>query len=168
MIEPIFKLLKALNSDASPWQIAFAAALAMIIGLTPLWSLHNLIILFIACVVRVHFSTFLVFWAVFSAIAYLMDPWFHQLGLYWLTLPALESFWTSLYQIDFWQVAHFNHTVTLGSLVVAIISFVPTTVFFRLSINRYRADVLPWVNKLKVLQVLKGSRLFELYQRVGQ
>lgn len=167
MIDQIFKLVKALNSAVGPWQIAFAGALAMVIGLTPLWSVHNLIILLLAFILRVHFATFLVFWAVFSGIAYLMDPWFHQIGLYWLTMPDLQSFWTGLYQNDFWLVTHFNHTITLGSLIVSVIVFIPTAILFRLGIIKYRARMLPWVNKLKVLQVLKGSRIYQLYEKVS-
>lgn len=32
------KLLKALNSDDSPWQLAFGVMLGMIMGLTPFWG----------------------------------------------------------------------------------------------------------------------------------
>ncbi|TCS40004.1 TIGR03546 family protein [Reinekea marinisedimentorum] len=166
MIQSILKIFKALNSDVGPWQIAFAAAMGMIIGLTPLWSVHNAIVLLLAFLLRVHLATFFVFWLLFSAIAYLLDPWFHQLGLSLLNNDSLESLWTSLYQQDFWQVLHFNHTITLGSFLVAIIAFVPFAVAMRLSIVRYRASLLPWVNKMKVVQMLKGSRLFQLYQSI--
>ena len=45
------KLLKALNSDDSPWQLAFGVMLGMIMGLTPFLGLHSIIILFIVCAV---------------------------------------------------------------------------------------------------------------------
>jgi len=166
MITMVLKLLKALNSEIGPWQIAFAGALALVIGLTPLWSVHNLVILLLAFVLRVHLATFFMFWALFTGLAYLLDPWFHQIGLYWLTQASLNETWTTMYQQDFWQVMHFNHSKTLGSLIVTVLAFLPTALLFRLGIIRYRASMMPWLNKLKVMQVLKGSRFYQLYERV--
>ncbi|WP_320822994.1 TIGR03546 family protein [Reinekea sp.] len=166
MITMVLKLLKALNSEIGPWQIAFAGAFAMVIGLTPLWSVHNLVILLLAFVLRVHLATFFMFWALFTGLAYLLDPWFHQIGLYWLSQASLNATWTNMYQQDFWQVLHFNHSMTLGSLIVTVLAFFPTALLFRLGIIRYRVSMMPWLNKLKVIQVLKGSRLYQLYERV--
>ena len=55
------KLLKALNSDDSPWQLAFGVMLGMIMGLTPFWGLHSLLILFIVLFLRVNLSTCLLY-----------------------------------------------------------------------------------------------------------
>ncbi len=44
MIRAIITLLRVLNSEAAPAQISLALAFAMIVGLTPLWSLHNAVI----------------------------------------------------------------------------------------------------------------------------
>ena len=167
MISMILKLIKALNSDIGPWQIALAGALAMVIGLTPLWSVHNLVILLLAFVLRVHLASFFLFWALFTGLAYLLDPWFHQIGLYWLTQASLNGFWTNLYQQDIWQVLHFNRSITLGSLIVTLLAFVPTVLLLRWAITRYRASLMPWLNKLKLVQLLKGSRWYQLYARVN-
>ena len=166
MLSMLLKLFKALNSEVGPWQIGFAGALAMIIGLTPFWSIHNLFILFIAFVFRVHMATFFVFLILFSGLAYLLDPWFHQLGYGWLTDESLSTFWTGLYQNDFWQATRFNHSITLGSLAVTLALFFPMALLIRISVTRYRAHLMPWFLKLKVIQVLKSSKLYELYERV--
>lgn len=166
MINWVLKLFKALNSDVGPWQIAFAGAFAMIIGLTPLWSLHNLVVLLLVFILRVHFGTFLTFWAIFSAFAYLLDPVFDQLGRTWLINPELANFWTGLYQSDWWQLARFNHTVTLASFVISAIAFFPVAFLFKMGVVRYRGSLMPWVNKLKIVQVLKGSKFYELYSKV--
>lgn len=44
MIRLLLKLIKALNSEASPWQLAFAIACGLVVGFTPLYSVHNLLI----------------------------------------------------------------------------------------------------------------------------
>lgn len=167
MITPILKLFKALNSEVGPWQIAFAGALSLIIGFTPLWSPHNLIVLLVAFVFRVHLATFFVFWGVFSALAYLLDPWFHSVGMSLLTNPDLQSLWTGLYQSDVWQATRFNHSITLGSLLISVVAFLPAAVLFRLGIIQYRAYMLPYIDKLKIVQLLKGSKFYELYERVS-
>ncbi len=166
MLGIFLKVMKALNSNVSPWSISFATGLALVIGLTPLWSAHNILILLFAFIFRIHLASFFVSWGVFTAFAYLLDPWFHQIGLYWLEKDNLQSLWTSLYQSDFWQVLHFNHTITLGSLIVSLIGFLPLVILVRVFVRKYRATLMPWFNKLKVIQVLKGSRLYELYERI--
>ena len=70
----IAKLLKALSSDASPWQLALGIMFGMLVGLTPLLRLHNLIVLFIVLFFRVNLSTFLIALSLFSGLAYLLDP----------------------------------------------------------------------------------------------
>jgi uncharacterized protein (TIGR03546 family) len=73
-----------------------------------------------------------------------------------------------MYQNDFWLVTHFNHTITLGSLVVTLFAFVPTLIIFRLGVVQYRAYMLPIISKLKVVQLLKSSKLYQLYDRVSE
>lgn len=167
MLTQIAKVLKALNSEAGPWQIAFAVGFALIIGLTPLWSLHNLLVLLLVFVLRTHLSTFFVFWAIFSGFAYMLDGWFDQLGYQMLTSPGLESFWTALYQNDWWQVSRFNHTITVASVAVSMSLFLPVVVLSRIGVLRYRDKLMPVMSRLKVVQVIKTSRLFELYQKLS-
>lgn len=165
MLDSIMKLLKALNSEVAPWQIALAFTLGMVVGFTPLLSIHNLLVLLIACVIRVNFSTFLLGTVFFGGLAYLLDPLFISLGEALLLAPELYEFWRNLYQSDFWRVTDFNNTMTLGSLVVSLIAFIPMFVISRILIIRYRAHFLKWVNSLKVVQMLKASSVFSLYQK---
>ena len=45
IVKYIAKLIKILRSAATPGQIAGGVILGMIPGLTPVWSLHNLLVL---------------------------------------------------------------------------------------------------------------------------
>jgi uncharacterized protein (TIGR03546 family) len=56
MINRVAKLMKVLNSETDPAQISLAVCFAMIIGLTPLYSLHNLLFLFIVLLLRVNLA----------------------------------------------------------------------------------------------------------------
>ena len=82
MIGTIAKILKALNSETAPGQISMALCFALIIGLTPLYSLHNLLVLLLVLILRVNLSAFIVGWVFFSGVAYILDPIFqHGIGL---------------------------------------------------------------------------------------
>ena len=85
MIKLLAKLLRVLNSETNPGQISLGFSFAMIAGLTPLLSIHNLVILLLVCSLRVNLAAFLLGLGVFTGIAYLMDPLFHLLGLAVLT-----------------------------------------------------------------------------------
>ena len=123
MLTLLLKVFRALNSEAGPWQIAFATGLALIIGLTPVLSLHNLLILLFVFIFRVNLATFFAFWAIFSGFAYLLDPWFDSLGQQWLMAPGLLELWTGLYQSDFWQLTRLQphrHPGQPGGIAAAV------------------------------------------------
>lgn len=167
MIGQIAKVLKILNSEAAPGQISLALCLAMILGLTPLFSLHNLLVLFIALIVRINLSAFLLGWGLFSAIAYLLDPLFHQLGYAVLTAGALEGLWTELYNIALFRIERFNNTIVMGSLVFSLLAFVPAYLLSNLIIRRYRDHILSWIRATRIMQLFKASKLFSAYQAVS-
>ncbi len=159
MLDAFFSVFKALNSEDNPWQIAFAFALGMIIGLTPFLSLHNVLILLLACMLRIHFGTFIAGWVVFSAFAYIFDPWMNALGESLLTSPGLSSLWTTLYQMRWPQLFHFHNTMTLGSLTFALLCFIPVLLLSRWLVGRYRRHVMAWLNSLKLVQIVKASKI---------
>lgn len=163
MLQRIAKLLKVLNSEANPAQISLALVLGLIAGLTPVLSLHNVLVLLLACVLRVNFSAFILSTVVFSGIAYLLDPVFVALGEYLLTEQSLQSFWTTLYQVDFWRLLHFNHTVTLGSVLVSLGLSLPAFFLSRFIIIKYRVHIMTWVQKTRLARWLRASKLYDVY-----
>ena len=164
MLTLLAKLFKALNSESSPRQIALAIALGMIIGLSPTLSLHNLIVLFIAFIVRVNLSAFFVAFAGFSLLALGLSPIFASIGDSLLTNPSLADLWQSFYQSDVLKLAHFHNTLTLGSLLSALILFIPMVFICQYLIVRYRHNVKTFVEKFKIINALKGSRFYRIYQ----
>jgi len=164
MLKQLAKLLKALNAETSPWQISLAFVLGMIMGFTPLASAHNLLVLLLAFVLRINFAAFLLGFGFFTGFAYLLDPLFIRLGESLLLNPSLKGLWTELYNSDIWRLTHFNHTLTLGSLVASLLFALPLFLLSRWLIIEYRGHVLAWVRKTRVMQLLKASRLYRLYQ----
>lgn len=166
MITLLAKLLKILNSDDNPSQIALAIVFAAIMGLTPLNSLHNVFILLLVLVVRVNITMFVLGLGLFTLVAYAFDPISHQLGLLLLQADALNALWTSLYQSSFWRLLSYNNTLVLGSLVLSLL--LSPVIFFasRVFIVQYRQRFMSWIEKSRVGLWFKGSKLISIYQTI--
>jgi len=167
MLRLLANLLRVLNSESDPGQISLAFCFAMAAGLTPFWSLHNLLVLLLVLLIRVNLSALLVGLTVFSGVAYLLDPLFNQIGLAILTADSLEGLWTGLYHSTLWRIERFNNTIVMGSLSFSLVLFIPLYLLSNLGIIRYRAHVLAWVEKTRLMQILKASRFYSLYQSVS-
>jgi len=163
MLSAIARLLSALNSETEPGRISLAFCFAMIAGLTPLFSLHNLLVLFLILALRVNLSTFVLGLGFFSGVAYLLDSLFHRIGLTVLTAGALEGLWTALYNMTLFRLEKFNNSIVMGSLFFSLVLFVPLYLIANQIIIRYREHVLAWVQKSRIMQAFKASRLYRLY-----
>ncbi len=164
MLRLIARFLRVLNSETNPGQISLGFCFAMVAGLTPLMSLHNLVVFLLILILRVNLSAFLLGVGVFSVVAYLLDPLFQWYGWQILTAPSLEGLWTSLYNSTLWRLARFNNTMVMGSMVFSLALFVPLYFLSNSLIRRYRAHVLAWIQKTRLMQIFKASKVYQLYQ----
>ena len=167
MIKMIAKFLKVLNSETEPGQISMAFCLAMILGLTPLMSLHNLVVILLMLVVRVNLSACILGWLFFSGIAYILDPLFNLIGLAVLTTKGIEGLWTSLYNITLFRLAKFNNAIVMGSFLFSLIFFIPLYLLSNQGIRKYRVYVLEWVQKTRIMKAFKANKLYKAYQAVS-
>ena len=151
----IKKLWNILNHAGKPWQISLAVSLAFIAGLTPILSLHNILILLLVLVLNVHLGMFLLATAFFGGIAYAVDPISHALGLMLLTNGSLEGLWISLYNSAFFKLSNFNNAIVLGSLVISVVLFYPLYKIVNGILIKYRETIavkianIPLLNKLQ-------------------
>lgn len=165
MLSIIAKLLKLLNSETNPSQLALALSLATIIGITPAASPHNIFLLFLLLFLRINISFFLVSWGVFTLIAYLFDPVSQSIGLALLQAESLQNLWQSLYNNNFWRFLGFNNTLILGSSVVSFLLAIPLFFISRWLIIKYRHHILKWIQKSRLGLWLKGGKIYNAYQR---
>ena len=92
------------------------------VGLTPFWTLQNLLLLAIAILTKVNLAA--VFFALFffSFVAFLFDPLFHDLGYAVLVnVESLQGLWTTLYNWPVVPFSRFNNTVVMGSALTALV-----------------------------------------------
>lgn len=166
-IKLLIKLINILNKDASPQQIAAGMALGAIIGWTPAMSLHNLLIFALILMLQVNIASALLAAGVFSLFAYAFDPLFDRIGYALLMLPALKPLWTSFYNTPILPWTRFNNTITLGSLVFALATFWPLYLLVVWGVVKYREKLLANIQKWKIVQILKASTWYSLYQRLS-
>lgn len=168
ILEFLAKLFKILRSEVSPSQIAWGMVLGMIIGLTPIWSLHNLILFFLIIILKVNIAMAILSFGIFSGFAYIFDPVFHNLGYYILVdISSLKSLWTTLYNIPVVALSRYNNTVVMGSLTIAILFIFPFYIFSKKFVVVYREKIDPKFQKLKIVQIVKGSKFYSIYQKIS-
>ncbi len=168
LLKYIAKLLKELSSEAEPSQLAGGFILGMIIGLTPVMSLHNLLIVVLILILKVNIGMAILSFAVFSGVAYLADPAFHAFGVWMLENESFKGLWTSMYDNEWLAMTRFYNTVVLGSFVAAVILCVPMFPLTMVGIKQYRVHIHARVQKLKIVKALKGSKIYSIYQTVNR
>ncbi|XWN36949.1 MAG: TIGR03546 family protein [Balneola sp.] len=166
LLKYIAKLLKALSSEASPNQLAGGFVLGMIIGLTPVTSIHNLLILVLVIVLKVNIGMVILAFLVFSGVAYLADPLFHDFGIWMLEYESMQNTWTNMYNNELWAITKFYNTVVLGSLISALILCIPMFPLAKIGVKKYRMHIHEKVMNTKFAKALKGTKFYSIYQTV--
>jgi uncharacterized protein (TIGR03546 family) len=158
------QLVRALNSDGTPGQVGMGMAIGLAFGLTPIASLHNLVILAIAMLTTVSFPAVMLGWAVAVPFGFLLDPLFDRVGMALLTNEALAPLFTWVVNTPVVALSQLNNSIVLGSLVVWFVVLVPAFFLFRLLVARYREHVLASVLRWRIVQLLRSSKLWSVYE----
>jgi len=166
MLTLLAKLLNILNSDATPTQIALAIALAMIAGVNSLLSLLGLLAVFLVFVLRVNISAFIGLFAVFGLLSLAFAPVLSAIGEMLLTGDSLQQIFTAFYNQDWFRLFDLNNTLVFGSAVMSLLLFIPTFFLAKTLVIKYRLALMSFVNKFKVVQTLKASKFYQIYQTV--
>ncbi|MDR1450793.1 MAG: TIGR03545 family protein [Helicobacteraceae bacterium] len=138
MYDALVKFMRAMNSADRSWQLSLALTLSLFVGLSPIFAPHLIIICLLAFFLNINLGIFIVGCGVFTAIGYVADPWIESLGYYLLTLPALETLWTTIYNNPWLNLTNFNHTMIMGSFAAALVIAIPAFIVFQLTAKHYR------------------------------
>lgn len=166
VLKILSKILKALQSNESPNQLAWGFVLGMIIGLTPFANLHNVLVIVLIIILKVNISMAIASFIIFSLFAYLLDPLFHNIGWLLINVDFLRPIWIFCSTKPVLAFSNLNNTVVLGSLVSALVLLLPFFFLTKLWVKLYRTKVQNRVQKWKIVQILKGSKLYSLYEKV--
>src|SRR3990172_133718 len=151
LLKLLQQLVKTLNSEGTPGQIAAGMALGAVLGLTPLVNLHNLVILGAIMVLNVSFPGAMLGWALAVPVGFALDPVFDAVGVVLLLrTPALTPLWTQLANAPVVPLTNFNDTIVLGSLVSWVVLALPIYFLARWGVGRYRATLYPRLAQTRV------------------
>jgi len=159
--------LNVLRAGQTPNQIASGFALGSILGFSPMLTLQGIFIWLVILVFNVNLSAALLALTVFSLVAFLLDPLFHTLGYAVLVnIPALQNFWTWMYNAPLAPLTRFNNTVVMGSFLAALVLAVPVYFGMKRFVVAYRQHIHAKIEKWKIFQIIKRSLLVRWYERV--
>jgi uncharacterized protein (TIGR03546 family) len=163
-VKIVKNLINVLHSEISPRQIAGGVALGAIIGLTPINALHNYLVFFLILILQVNIGMALLSITIFKLIAFAIDPLANGIG-YQLLVNAtgLVPLWTHLYNMPIVPYTHFYNTIVLGSLIIALLLFVPIFMATTKLVTLYRGHWREKVENLKIVKLLKLTSAFNIY-----
>ena len=165
LLKLIQSLVKTLHSEGTPAQVAVGMALGAAWGLTPLMNIHNLAVAVVVAVFNVSVGGAMLGWLLFTPVGFILDPLFDAVGKALLTgTPALQGFWTRLYNVPVLPWTNFNNTVVMGSVVCWIVGLVPIYLLCREGIRRYRATWGARLEQTRALKAIRASRVYNWYR----
>lgn len=163
MLTLLAKILKVLNSEASPWQIGWAIALGLFVGILP-FGLLTLLIVLIVCLLTVNLSTFIVVWGLTEGLMLLFaDPLERLTWQYAQNEQLLQL----LANTETLQLLHLHHTLTLGAFLLGALLLLPVAWLAKVLVLQYRSRIMTSVQKWKIMQMLKASKLYGLYEKMN-
>lgn len=163
MLPLLAKVLKVLNSEASPWQIGWAIALGLFVGILP-FGLLTLLIVLLVCLLTINLTTFILVWGLTEGLMLLFAYPLEQLTWQYAQNDALLAW---LAETETLQLLHLHHTLTLGAFVLGAVLLLPVAWFGKVLVQQYRSRVMSSVEKWKLTQMLKASKLFALYEKLN-
>lgn len=163
MLTLLAKILKVLNSQASPWQIGWAIALGLFAGILP-FGLLTLLIILIVCLLTINLSTFIVVWGLTSGLMLLLAAPLERLTWQYAQSDSLLALLASSETL---QLLQLHHTLTLGAFVSGVLLLLPVAWLAKVLVQQYRSRVMTSIEKWKIMQMLKASKLFALYEKLN-
>jgi uncharacterized protein (TIGR03546 family) len=168
ILKQLFSFIKLLNSDTGNISLAAGMTCGFILGMTPVLSLHSLIIFLILFFFRIQIGAALVCAFFFKFTAFLLDPLFHSVGTKVLELGQLQSLFTLLYNMPLIPYTRFNNSIVMGS---AVITFSLSPIVFILSqflIIKYREQVLAKFKSSKLWKAIEATKFYQWYYKYDQ
>jgi uncharacterized protein (TIGR03546 family) len=161
------KLLVILQSEISPVQIAWGAALGLVLGMAPFSALHTYLIFILILLLNVNIGSAMLAAAVFAIVGLITDPIADSVGYYFLVnVPALQPLWEKLYNMPLVPFTRFYNTVVLGNFIISLVLLVPIFFFALWFVKYYRANLREKVSKWKIVKLLGASSVYSIYDKV--
>lgn len=168
ILKQLFSFIKLLNSDTGNISIAMGMTAGFILGMTPVLSLHSLLVFLIVFFFRIQLGAALVTAFFFKFVAFLLDPLFHSVGSFFLEMEALRGFYTSLYNMPIIPYTRFNNSIVMGSAVVTFSLSPLVFIASQFFIVKYRETVLTRFKSTKFWKAVEATKFYQWYYKYDQ
>lgn len=168
ILKQVFAFIKLLNSDNGNISLAAGMTCGFILGMTPVLSLHSLLIFLFLFFFRIQIGAAFLTAFFFKFAAFLLDPVFHSVGTRVLEMESLQALFTILYNMPIIPYTRFNNSIVMGS---AVVTFALSPVVFIASqyfITKYRELIVERFKKTKLWKAIEATSLYQWYYKYDQ
>jgi len=165
----ISKFIKAFRSGETPRQIALGFCFGFLLALMPFWTIQSILIFVLLILLNINLAAGTVAFLLTTILflSYLLDPIFHNIGYFFITgITFLQGFWEWVYNTPAGALSRFNNTVVMGSFVGGLILTIPVYYGITKLVVAYRSGLEERIKKLKVVQVVTGSKIYKMYEKI--
>lgn len=148
----IINLVKILNSNQAPGQVAGGIAFAFMLALIPANNLLWIVLFIFTFFLKIHNGIESLFLILFKLIAFLFDPLLDTIGYSVLTIPSFYNFFTTLANVPLMPFSRFNNTIVMGGLVLGIMLWIPIYVLSLGLIKLYRNKLKTAIENSKIVK----------------
>jgi len=165
IVKLIQSLVKALNSEGTPAQVAAGMAMGACLGLTPLLNLHNLLVVGAILFFRVSVPGAALGWMIFTPVGFALDPVFDALGVaLLLDSSGLQGFWGMAYNAPVLALANPTNTIVVGSFVGWLLLALPIYFAARWGVGLYRRTIYERYKDARIFRAVRGSKIYDVYR----
>lgn len=168
----ILKLLKALNANKRPAELAVGMAFGFWLMLVPTPTLVWFLIFTLFFMVKVNAAAGFVVMILTQPLHGILDPILDNLGFILLTDPAYQAFQVFAATVPLAALWGLEQTLVTGGLVVGALAFIPVSLMFWALVILYRRFLQPLIFRNKVVKWVLNlpivQRLTSWYNRVTQ
>jgi len=161
VIKLLRNIVKILQADISPNQIAYGFAVGLFLGLVP-GILFKSAFFVLIMILRVNAGAAFLAGAIFGVVGFFLDPLADMLGYFVLNLDFLKGLWSALYNMPIIPFTKFNNSIVMGNIVLSAILFYPavfgTKKFLPYYRKRWRDKVASW----KIVKLLTAGKISAL------
>lgn len=165
MINQVFSLVRLLQSNTDPRQIALGAVLGLFFGFTPSGQTHLIILILLFFFLKINRAAAILVFPL-AKLLYLTILWTlaDQIGFFLLTAsPVPHSVWVFTTHAPVLALLQLDHTLVLGGMVLAALIGIPVFIGVMWAVYAYRATFAEKIGRWNVVKALQSASVIKWF-----
>ncbi|MFN4216156.1 MAG: TIGR03546 family protein [Brevinematales bacterium] len=155
----LVNIFKALNSNQHPLEIAEAIGFGVMLALIPPNNLLWWGIFFVSFFLSINQAMMMVVIAIGKLLVPLVDPFLDSFGYAILTVPALEDFYDTFFNMPLIPLLKLHNTVVMGAFATGILLYFPILFLMVPAVRYYRRVIREKIVNSKWFKAFTSSPL---------